>query len=105
MGPAATVASARATAPEGAAQATNPRVAQRARAAAQEFESVFLTTMLENMFGEAGAEPPFGGGESEKTYRSMMVGEYAKDLARRGGLGVADFVYREIIAAQEGSQQ
>ena len=87
--------------------ASSPRsdLEASARKAATEFESVFLTTMLEGMFSGLKTEPPFGGGHSEKIYRSMMVGEYAKEIARSGGLGIADHVYREIIAAQEATGQ
>lgn len=70
--------------------------------AAKEFESSFLSAMLEQMFTGLEAEAPFGGGHSEKVYRSMMVGEYAKSISASGGIGIADHVYREILSAQEG---
>lgn len=69
--------------------------------AAQEFESVFLNTLLEGMFAGLKTDGPFGGGSSEKTYRSMLVGEYAKEISRSGGVGIADHVYREILSLQE----
>lgn len=84
---------------------SQPGLEASARKAATEFEAVFLTTMLEGMFSGLKTEPPFGGGHGEKIYRSMMVGEYAKEIARSGGLGIADHVYREIIAAQEATGQ
>lgn len=70
--------------------------------AAKEFEASFLTAMLEQMFTGLEAEAPFGGGHSEKVYRSMMVNEYAKSISASGGIGLADHVYREILSAQEG---
>lgn len=73
-----------------------------ARKTAQEFETSFLTTMLEQMWTGIEAEAPFGGGHAEKVYRSMIVGEYAKSIAASGGIGMADHVYREILSAQEG---
>lgn len=76
-----------------------------ARKAAKEFESVFLTNMLEGMFEGVKTDGPFGGGHSEKIYRSLMVGEYAKEIAANGGLGIADHVYRELLAIQESSQR
>lgn len=69
--------------------------------AAKEFESSFLTTMLEQMWTGVEAEAPFGGGNAEKVYRSMVVGEYAKSISAAGGIGIADHVYREILKAQE----
>ena len=70
--------------------------------AAKEFEAVFLTTMLENMFTGIETSEPFGGGHAEKTFRSLQIAEYAKDMSYKGGIGIADHVYREILAAQEG---
>ena len=75
------------------------------REAAAEFEAVFLTTMLEGMFSGLSTDAPFGGGKSEKVYRSMMLGEYAKQISADGGLGIADHVYRELIAIQESTQR
>ena len=70
--------------------------------AAKEFETSFLTAMLEQMWTGVEAEAPFGGGHAEKVYRSMVVGEYAKTISAAGGIGIADHVYREILSAQEG---
>ena len=70
--------------------------------AAKEYESSFLTAMLEQMWTGIEAEAPSGGGHAEKVYRSMVVGEYAKSISAAGGIGIADHVYREILSAQEG---
>jgi Rod binding domain-containing protein len=71
-----------------------------ARAAAEEFEALFLTEMLNPIFDnlESG---PFGGGPGERIYRSLLVREYASGIARSGGLGIADAVQREILKLQE----
>ncbi len=76
-----------------------------ARAAAEEFEAVFLSTMLDGMFSGLGTDAPFGGGSSEKTYRSMLTAEYAKEISRKGGIGIADQIAREMIAIQEASKR
>ena len=78
---------------------------ETARKAAEEFEAVFLTTMLEGMFTGLKADAPFGGGSSEKTYRSLLVSEYAKQISQNGGLGLAGQITRELIALQEGAQR
>jgi Rod binding domain-containing protein len=72
--------------------------------AAEEFEAVFLTTMLEGMFAGVKSEAPFGGGQGETAYRSLLISEYAKEMAHNGGIGIADAVYAEILAAQERSR-
>lgn len=69
--------------------------------AAQEFEAQFISQMLENMFSTIETNPELGGGEGEDMYRSLMVDEYGKLLARAGGIGVADHVKRELLRIQE----
>jgi Rod binding domain-containing protein len=58
--------------------------------------------MLESMFAGVEISKPFGGGNAEQQYRSVLLGEYAKNITQSGGIGVADAVYREILAIQEG---
>lgn len=68
---------------------------------AKEFEAMFISQMLKPMFESIGTDGPTGGGEGEKMFRSMMVDEYGKMMASRGGLGIADAVMRTMIDAQE----
>ena len=77
----------------------------KARKSAEEFEAVFLTTMLEGMFAGLKTDAPFGGGSSEKTYRSLLISEYAKQISQNGGLGLSDQITRDLIALQEGAQK
>ena len=83
------------------ASATNAPEQQKVRAAAEEFEAVFLSQMLEPMFKGIETDGLFGGGSSEKIYQSVMLQEYGKALARTGGVGIADAVEREILRLQE----
>ena len=68
---------------------------------AEDFEAVFLGQMLQPMFQNIDAAEPFGGSPSEKMWRTMQVDEYGKAIAKSGGIGIADAVFREIIKAQE----
>ena len=77
---------------------------ESAMKAAKEFEAVFLATMMENMFTGVEISEPFGGGQAEKIFRSMQISEYAKDMSTNGGLDIAEHIYREIIAVQEGNK-
>ncbi len=72
-----------------------------ARAQAEEFESVFLNMFVEQMFAGIETEGDFTGGSAEETYRSMMSQEYARAIAKNGGIGLADHVYAEILKAQQ----
>jgi len=74
---------------------------RQARQVAEDFEAVFLSQMLQPMFQSIDLEEPFGGGPSEKMWRTMQVDEYGKAIAKAGGVGIADAVFREIIKAQE----
>ena len=75
--------------------------ATRIRAAAQEFESIFLGQMLEPMFETVEPDPLTGGGSGERMFRSMLVQEYGRALSQAGGIGIADVVQRQILALQE----
>lgn len=70
-------------------------------AKAEEFEAVFLSQMLGHMFDGIETNDTFGGGAGEDVYKSMMVEEYGKILAKTGGIGVADHVKAEMIRLQE----
>ncbi|HEY4775408.1 MAG TPA: rod-binding protein [Xanthobacteraceae bacterium] len=73
--------------------------AAKARAAAQDFEAVFLNSMFQNMFTGIAGDGPLGTGTS--LWRSFLTDEYAKVFARAGGIGLADDVYRSLLAQQE----
>jgi Rod binding domain-containing protein len=70
--------------------------------AAEEFEAVFLSQMLESMFKGIKTDGPFGGGQAEEMMRSFMLQEYGKVMAASGGVGIAEAVKRELLHAQEG---
>ncbi len=75
------------------------------RRAAVEFEAVFISQMLAPMFEGLESDEVFGGGPGEDVYRSLIVEEYGKAIARSGGIGIADAVQREILRLQEVSQE
>ena len=74
---------------------------QQLRKTAQDFEASFLSQMLKPMFENIGAEKPFGGGTGEDMWRSLKVKEYGKAIAQKGGIGLADSVFREMLKLQE----
>ncbi|MEQ8405634.1 MAG: rod-binding protein [Oceanicaulis sp.] len=80
-----------------------PRGAQtpdQIRASAEEFEAVFLAQMMEQMMGES-TESSFGGGPGEAAFKGMLNEEYAKVMAKAGGIGLADSLAREMLSLQE----
>ena len=70
---------------------------------AVEFEAVFLSQMMEHMFADVDIMP-MSDGPGEDIYKSMLLDEYGKVIARAGGIGVADHVKREMISIQEAQQ-
>jgi flagellar protein FlgJ len=72
-----------------------------ARAAARQFEGHALGALLQPMFEGISARGPFGGGAAEEMWRPMLVAEFGKVMAAAGGVGLADAVLRQMIAAQE----
>jgi peptidoglycan hydrolase FlgJ len=72
--------------------------------AAKEFESVFISQFLGSMFSGISTDGPFGGGEGEEMFRSMMINEYSKSVEQRGGFGLASAVTRQLLKQQEASQ-
>ena len=69
--------------------------------AAKEFESVFISQFLGSMFSGIPTDGPFGGGEGEEMFRSMMVNEYGKSMESRGGFGLANAVTKQLLKHQE----
>lgn len=68
---------------------------------AQDFESVFLTNMFENMFEGLDDDGPFGAGAGNGVWRSMLTEEYAKSVTASGGIGIADQVKSQLLSLQE----
>lgn len=77
------------------------RAKERLDKTAEDFEAFFLSQMFEHMFDGVSTDGPFGGGQAERIYRSLMVQEYGKQVARAGGVGIADSVKREMLQLQE----
>jgi flagellar protein FlgJ len=85
------------------AKSSDPKV--RARATAVDFEAQFLNTMFNEMFTGIDGDGPFGGGPAVGVWRSFLTDQYAKTFAKAGGIGIADQVYRTLIAHQEAQAQ
>jgi Rod binding domain-containing protein len=80
---------------------THNQTPAQARKAAEEFEAFFISQTVDTMFAGIKTDGPFGGGHAEEAFRSMLSQEYGKSMAKAGGMGIADQVYREILKTQE----
>ncbi|MBP2311916.1 rod-binding protein [Azospirillum soli] len=81
----------------------DPATRAKIRKSANEFETMFVNQMLGHMLDSVPVDDTFGGGQGEEMFRSMLNEQYGKQITGRGGLGIADQVYRELLRAQEGS--
>ena len=76
-----------------------PGRAQAAKAA-QEFEAVFLSQMLQPMFDGLKTDGTFGGGFAEEIYRGLMLENIGREMAASGGIGLSDAVLAEMVRMQ-----
>ena len=90
-----------APAPGSPSSSAAPAHNQSLRQTAEEFEAVFLSTVISRMFQSLPVDGPFGGGHAEATYRTFLAEEYAGALSRQGGIGIAEEVYADLLRIQE----
>lgn len=65
--------------------------------AAQEFEAVFIASFLGEMLEQARPKT-MGGGSGEQMFSSLMATEIGKEIARSGGIGLAQSVEAQLDA-------
>jgi len=70
------------------------------RETAQKFEASFLSVMMQSMFEGVKTSEPFGGGQGEEMFKSLLTEAMAKEVSRAGGIGVASSVQREMLKLQ-----
>ena len=106
-----TIPDPRALAQYRAAQALNaPRGGAKTNEAgiekvAEDFEAFFAGSYFEQMFSGIEPDPLTGGGDGEAMFRSLMIQEYGKAVAKQHKLGIADIVKRQLLRLQETQQE
>ena len=78
--------------------------ASQAAKAAEDFEAVFINEFMGAMFEGIKTDGPFGGGPGESIFRSLMIDQYSKAVAKQGGFGLAAAVKKELLHAQENAR-
>lgn len=79
----------------------DPIIRDKLKKASVDFENTFVSQMVGMMFEGVQADETFGGGHGEDMFKSMLTNEYGKQITNRGGFGLADSVYKELLRAQE----
>jgi flagellar protein FlgJ len=72
--------------------------------AAKAYEGIFVSEFLGSMFEGISTDGPFGGGQGEQMFRSLMLDEYGKQIVSRGGFGLSSAITRSLLAHQETAQ-
>jgi peptidoglycan hydrolase FlgJ len=72
----------------------------KAKESAENFEAMFLSNMFQEMFTGVDGDGPMGGSGALKVWRSFAIDQFAKDFAKKGGIGIAPMVYDTILKEQ-----
>lgn len=83
-----------------ALQKVSPEAQAKTRKQAEDFEAMFLNTMLSQMTSGIKSEGPFGESTGTGPWRSMLTDEYSKSFAKAGGVGISNEVFRSLILQQ-----
>jgi peptidoglycan hydrolase FlgJ len=57
--------------------------------------------MFQQMYTGIEGDGPFGNSTGVGPWRSFLTDEYAKSFVKSGGIGIANDVYRSLLAHQE----
>jgi len=88
-------------APSGVAMSASEQAKRAAiKKSAEDFEASFLSNALGLMSEGVTVSAPFGGGEGEQAFKSFLNDAMAKQIVKKGGVGVAASVQREMLKMQ-----
>jgi Rod binding domain-containing protein len=84
-----------------AGSAAKTPAAAKAWKTATDFESMFLENSLDRLTQSEGTDGPLGeNGTGGGVYRSMLTKEYAGQIVKSGGVGIATSIFHEIMKLQ-----
>ncbi|SMC84889.1 rod-binding protein [Rhizobium sp. RU36D] len=69
----------------------------------RQFEGVVLQNFLKSMLPED-SEAVYGKGNAGEIWKSMMAEQIGAEISERGGIGIAEQMYSDMIAAQRGGK-
>lgn len=65
---------------------------------AKDYEAFAITKQLQQMYSGVKVDELLGGGKSEEIYRDLLLAEYGKIMAERGGFGFAKALKKDMMA-------
>ena len=69
---------------------------KKLRKACQDMEAVFLNMLMSQMRATIPKDPLLGDSNAKNIIQSMLDTEMTKDMAKAGGVGLADMLYRQL---------
>lgn len=69
---------------------------QKLHEEAVELESVLISSMIEPMFPNGKESGLYGGGHGSDIFRQMMIDQYARVIAQKNGLGLAENIEKNL---------
>lgn len=69
--------------------------------ACREFESVMLGMVFKQMQSSSLSADPLEQSHAYRTFKDMQSDETAKGMAKAGGIGLADSLYRQLYATMD----
>lgn len=82
---------------QGGAAGLGEKQRLQARKVSQDFEGLFVGMMMKSMRSTVQEDKMTGGGHGEEVYRSLLDQEYATAAVKRGGVGLAKQIEKEIV--------
>ncbi|MBI2354720.1 MAG: rod-binding protein [Deltaproteobacteria bacterium] len=82
---------------QGGAAGLGEKQRLQARKVSQDFEGLFVGMMMKSMRSTVPQDKMTGGGHGEEVYRSLLDQEYSTAAVKRGGLGLAQQIEKEIV--------
>ena len=70
---------------------------QEIKRAVQEFEAIFIAMLFKQMQNTVPEDGYCSGDSGTRLYREMMYEELAQSLARAGGIGLGEKLYKDLL--------
>ncbi|SHJ80593.1 flagellar protein FlgJ [Malonomonas rubra DSM 5091] len=78
---------------------------EQLRAAAEQFEAVFIQQMFKEMRNTIPDDGLIPRGNADDIYTQLQDAEAAKIMAEKGGIGLADLMMQQLLDENSGSEE
>ncbi len=79
-------------------QETSVQKPDKLKSACIDFEAIFIGKMLEGLRNTVDKSGFIDAGAGEEIFQDMLFDEYAKSMAQKGTLGIAEMMYKDILS-------